>query len=149
MDDRVRGFGNGKRGGERECVEGVCGLHAYRHLRWDGLSHLCLRLDDDIFTQNDLFLPSASRPVPCPPTTINPVPSPDSFRLTFTDVSYNFPHPPISTPSSFRSGASPSSSVSSSIHAHVRDLARCHLTVDARRRICAAVSTVQSPLSSH
>jgi len=125
-------------------VEGVCGLHAYRHLIWDGLSHLCLRLDDDIFTQNDLFLPSASRPVPRPPTTTtNPVPSPDSFRLTFTDVSYNFPHPPIPTPSSFRSCASPSLSVPSSIQARVRDSARCHLTVDARRRVCAAVSTVQ------
>ncbi|RXW19466.1 hypothetical protein EST38_g6392 [Candolleomyces aberdarensis] len=33
----------------------------------------------------------------------SPVPSPDSFRLTFTDASYNFPHPPIPTPTSLTS----------------------------------------------
>ncbi|KAH6887820.1 hypothetical protein BKA70DRAFT_1332523 [Coprinopsis sp. MPI-PUGE-AT-0042] len=32
--------------------------------------------------------------------TPSPEPSPDSFRLTFTDKSYTFPHPPIPTPSS-------------------------------------------------
>ena len=65
-------------------------------------------LDDDI---NNLL----SAPFPRPPTTTtSPVPSPDLFRLTFTDVSYKFAHPPILTPSSLRSCASPTMSVSSS-----------------------------------
>lgn len=55
------------------------------------------------------------RPSPRPPTTTtSPVSSPDLFRLTFTDVSYKFAHPPILTPSSLHSCASPTLSVSSS-----------------------------------
>lgn len=49
-----------------------------------------------------------------PTTATSLVPFPDSFKLTLTDFSYKFPHPPILTPSSFRSCASPTSSVSSS-----------------------------------
>ncbi|KAK7443256.1 hypothetical protein VKT23_015852 [Stygiomarasmius scandens] len=54
---------------------------------------------------------SAPRPAPRPPSLKSssgssssaestPNASPDSFRLTFTDTSYKFPHPPIPTPSS-------------------------------------------------
>ena len=68
--------------------------------------------DDDLSPLHDLLL-QPSRPAPSPPTSS--AGSPDSFRLTFTDVSYKFPHPPTPSPSSLRQRgcASPTESVSS------------------------------------
>ncbi|EDQ99058.1 uncharacterized protein LACBIDRAFT_317699 [Laccaria bicolor S238N-H82] len=65
-------------------------------------------LDDDISTQNGLL--SAT----CPSSTYHNYQPCSIPRLTFTDVSYKFPHPPIPTPSSLCSCASPTSSASSS-----------------------------------
>ncbi|KAF5370294.1 hypothetical protein D9758_006950 [Tetrapyrgos nigripes] len=55
----------------------------------------------------DALLSEPPRPAPRPPSTSptssassSPAGSPDSFRLTFTDASFKFPHPPIPTPSS-------------------------------------------------
>ncbi|KAF5370366.1 hypothetical protein D9758_006969 [Tetrapyrgos nigripes] len=77
----------------------------------------------------DTLLSEPPRPAPRPPSTSptssassSPAGSPDSFRLTFTDASFKFPHPPIPTPSSSswspmpspRSPRSPSSSPISS-----------------------------------
>ena len=106
MDDRVRGFGNGERGG-RENVWNVHRvevlLDAYRHLRWDGDAiksvgrTFASDSTTDIFTQTNLL--SAPQPPHRPPAaTHSLVASPDSVRLTFTDVSYKFPQPPILTP---------------------------------------------------
>ena len=106
--------------------------------RW---SHLCLGLDGDIFTQTNLL--SAPQPPHRPPAaTHSPRPSPNSVRLTFTDVSYKFPQPPILTP----------------WFLHPSNLVRLILrfkpvfvvwhvasyTVDVRRRARAPVSAVQS-----
>ncbi|KAJ2936826.1 hypothetical protein H1R20_g237, partial [Candolleomyces eurysporus] len=58
--------------------------------------------DDDTSDREDRLLlvpPSSGRFA----KGSSPVPSPDSFRLTFTDASYNFPHPPIPTPTSLTS----------------------------------------------
>ena len=78
-----------------------------------GWSHLRLRLDNDIFTQNSLLLPVPQH-AHCPPPTPSPVPSPALFRLTFTGVSYKFRHPPIPTPSSLHSRTSSTPGISSS-----------------------------------
>ena len=53
-----------------------------------------LLADNDLSPLDDtLFSP---RPAPRPPTeSSSPEQSPDSFRLTFTDVSFKFPHPPM------------------------------------------------------
>ncbi|EAU82837.2 hypothetical protein CC1G_05459 [Coprinopsis cinerea okayama7 len=48
------------------------------------------------------------------PKTPSPMSSPDSFRLTFTEGSYDFPHPPIPTPSSRKISSFCSSPTSSS-----------------------------------
>ncbi|KIM36700.1 hypothetical protein M413DRAFT_287357 [Hebeloma cylindrosporum] len=50
--------------------------------------------DNDLSPLDDsLFAP---RPAPRPPTeSSSPEQSPDSFRLTFTDASFKFPHPPM------------------------------------------------------
>ncbi|KAJ2913810.1 hypothetical protein MD484_g6614, partial [Candolleomyces efflorescens] len=56
--------------------------------------------EDDSSDHEDRLLlvpPSSGR------FTNSPAPSPDSFRLTFTDASYAFPHPPIPTPTSLKS----------------------------------------------
>ncbi|KAF8804440.1 hypothetical protein BYT27DRAFT_7243600 [Phlegmacium glaucopus] len=58
---------------------------------------------DDLPEDNDDLL-SSPRPAPQPPTTTyaySPTASPDSFRLTFTDASFEFPHPPIPTPTCY------------------------------------------------
>ncbi|PPQ67327.1 hypothetical protein CVT26_007248 [Gymnopilus dilepis] len=57
--------------------------------------------DNDLSPLFDDLL-SAPRAAPRPPTTSSPSESPDSFRLTFTDVSFKFPHPPTPSPSSPR-----------------------------------------------
>ncbi|KAF8997510.1 hypothetical protein BDQ17DRAFT_855707 [Cyathus striatus] len=65
------------------------------------------RAEEEI--DDDMLLLSP-RPAPRPPRTPSPQSSPDSFRLTFTDVAFTFPHPPIPTPSC----ASPTPSMCSS-----------------------------------
>ncbi|TFK70113.1 hypothetical protein BDN72DRAFT_839417 [Pluteus cervinus] len=64
----------------------------------------------EVHSGNDLpgrseNLLSAPRPAPRPPTTPSPSGSPDvdSFNLTFIDTAFNFPIPPIPTPSSLSS----------------------------------------------
>ncbi|KDR76499.1 hypothetical protein GALMADRAFT_225553 [Galerina marginata CBS 339.88] len=69
--------------------------------------------DNDLSPLHDILL-SAPRAAPRPPSD-----SPDSFKLTFTDVSFKFPHPPTPSPSSLRhydrsECGSPTSSYSSS-----------------------------------
>ncbi|KAF8880465.1 hypothetical protein CPB84DRAFT_1851849 [Gymnopilus junonius] len=57
--------------------------------------------DNDLSPLFDDLL-SAPRAAPKPPTSSSPSESPDSFKLTFTEVSFKFPHPPTPSPSSPR-----------------------------------------------
>ncbi|KAF8886817.1 hypothetical protein BD779DRAFT_1673110 [Infundibulicybe gibba] len=81
---------------------------------------LYVRQADDISSQDEEQLLSSPRPAPRPPTTSSPTQSPDSFRLTFPDASFKFPHPPVLTPSypsthdQRPSSASPTPSMSTS-----------------------------------
>ncbi|PPQ72998.1 hypothetical protein CVT24_001432 [Panaeolus cyanescens] len=80
--------------------------------------------DSDLSPLDDTLL-IPSRPAPSPPISI-PEPSPESVQLTFTDVSYRFPLPPVPTPSSIHfyersechSPALSASSISSSPRSH-------------------------------
>ncbi|KAF8970343.1 hypothetical protein BDZ97DRAFT_1753952 [Flammula alnicola] len=79
------------------------GLKARR--RHANVSDIRIARDVPVHDDNDLSplhdnLLSAPRAAPRPPTDASPEQSPDSFRLTFTDVSFKFPHPPTPTPSS-------------------------------------------------
>ena len=80
-----------------------------------------------VFPTDDCLL-SSPRPAPHPPSTFDPLPSPDSFKLIFTDLSYKFPHPPIPTPTSLRKYdrdsecVSPTSSLSSSPASQADDM---------------------------
>jgi hypothetical protein len=92
MDDRVRGSGNGKRM-RRRCMRFEVVLHAYRHLRWDvdAIRRVGHTFASDSTTISLLKTASFSQPAHRPPTTLSPVPSPDSFRLTFPRNSHIHP----------------------------------------------------------
>ena len=91
-------------------LEGSSNLDIKARRRHATVSVAELRLSR-VFPTDDSFLSS-----PRPPITSNTPASPDSFKLTFTDVSFKFPHPPIPTPSSLRKydRDSPTPSLSSS-----------------------------------
>ena len=87
------------------------------------VSDICVVKTALVHSANDVSeqyptLLSAPRPAPRLPATpspgYSPVPSPDSFHLTFTDTSFLFPHPPILTPTSRIGSESPTPSMSTS-----------------------------------
>ena len=100
MDDHVRGFDNGGRGGARECAKGVCGLIWLCTHRgpWDGIET------------------TSFAPHPNPPIVYLLLPvlcRPLTRSMAFIDVFFKFPHPPISTPSSLHPCPSYTTSISS------------------------------------
>ena len=73
-----------------------------------------LPIPSDMDDSFDTLLSTPPRPAPQPPTQ-SPAASPDSFRLSFVEKSYEFPHPPLPTPSSAKQMSSPTLSSCSSM----------------------------------
>ena len=105
MDDQIFVSGNGgMRGSEGACAEGICGSRCFctPMATWEGIHTASFS------PHTNLPIVHLLLPVRCWPRLLQ------LSSLAFSDVSFNFRHPPISSPSSLRPCTCSTSSISSS-----------------------------------